>query len=458
MTNPFANVVLGFLEPAPPDAFTPEQFCSKTGGTPVWLYRNPHRPPPPPICDTCSRPHAFLLQIYAPIEAQGVGHDNAFHRVLYITHCRTATCTHSNSTSQCVAVLRAQLPRRNDAYPFNAGDIASVPSVSPLCALCGFKGELVCGACRRVRYCSRICQGEDWKLGHRLTCRPVGEERNAHADKQLNDERRKWRLPEMEVVTDRHPTPPSSDDEDDDDDNHVKPRVDEQKEMHDTFVDQPEAPVSKSDKEAISNESDKIATGEESESGDIVEKGEKVSVATGGSASEQSMTTVEDVKAESVGEIQNDKDLSIKGTFQDANEDELPEDLFHGREGVVKDKTFSRFSKIVSHASDQVIRYERGGQPLWGSSNAQLSDDALSPCERCRGRRIFEVQVMPQIIFLLEQEAMASDAKPSMSIKDLARRLRDDMDWVTVVVYTCENSCVTDHEYVREFAWMQRHR
>ena len=41
------------------------------------------------------------------------------------------------------------------------------------CCCCGEVREkpiMKCGQCQRVQYCSRGCQVEDWKLGHKQLC------------------------------------------------------------------------------------------------------------------------------------------------------------------------------------------------------------------------------------------------------------------------------------------------
>ncbi|CAK7270617.1 hypothetical protein SEPCBS57363_004193 [Sporothrix epigloea] len=108
------------------------------------------------------------------------------------------------------------------------------------------------------------------------------------------------------------------------------------------------------------------------------------------------------------------------------------------------DAAFQKFADRVAQNPDQVIRYEFGGQPLlynkddsvagiWtqtqsgGSISTVLASSSgrLPPCPNCRSRRVFEVQLMPHAIDLLEADELGLEG----------------MDWGTVVVGVCENDC-----------------
>lgn len=41
----------------------------------------------------------------------------------------------------------------------------------------------------------------------------------------------------------------------------------------------------------------------------------------------------------------------------------------------------------------KIVRYERGGTPLWATKNMKLSDNNVQKCEYCGSKRIFEFQV-----------------------------------------------------------------
>lgn len=85
-------------------------------------------------------------------------------------------------------------------------------------------------------------------------------------------------------------------------------------------------------------------------------------------------------------------------------------------EGV--DDVFERFVKRVSNDGTQVVRYEFGGHPLpfngqgesydmlWphdatSSSSRRFSDAKVPRCEACGGSRVFELQLMPNLVNVL---------------------------------------------------------
>lgn len=378
----YSDVVLGFPEPAEKGAFRPERFPSKIGGRPIWLYRHPKIPPKIPRCSICLQPQVFLLQIYAPLESEIIGHDSGFHRMLYICICKSASCL---KNWNCVNVLRAQLARENDYYPYSAISIEEeeeieneiIKPLNSTCILCGFAGEFKCGQCHNISYCSKRCQMEDWKLGHKNLCgKDIENENRIEEMKQVCIKRRKWLFDEWEIITDKHATPIESDSDDFSDDEEIK------------------------------------------------------------------------VKEE---DVENDVNI-ISGTMQDADEEELPEEIFRGKDGKKKDGVFRKFCRLVSYEPDQVIRYDYGGKELWGGENGQCKDSGV--CERCGKKRIFEMQIMPQLVYYLSKEDRKE--KKELNIEEIALRMRDDMDWNTIVVYTCEGSCTMNGEsYVSELGYVQ---
>uniref|UniRef100_A0A8C6KMR6 Programmed cell death 2 n=1 Tax=Nothobranchius furzeri TaxID=105023 RepID=A0A8C6KMR6_NOTFU len=100
-------------------------------------------------------------------------------------------------------------------------------------------------------------------------------------------------------------------------------------------------------------------------------------------------------------------------------------------------KTFQQFKKKTSSEPHQVIRYSRGGRPLWVSSQHVPSDEDILPCT-CGAKRIFEFQVMPQLLNSLSVDSTGAS-----------------IDWGTLAIYTCTDSCNHDDRYYREFIWKQ---
>jgi pre-rRNA-processing protein TSR4 len=57
------------------------------------------------------------------------------------------------------------------------------------------------------------------------------------------------------------------------------------------------------------------------------------------------------------------------------------------------DKDFERFKKISAEEAEQVVRYERGGEPLWCTKYNKLKETQVPACQKCGAKRIFEFQV-----------------------------------------------------------------
>lgn len=63
------------------------------------------------------------------------------------------------------------------------------------------------------------------------------------------------------------------------------------------------------------------------------------------------------------------------------------------------DKDFHRFKKRIAADPEQVLRFDRGGQPLWITGKNQPETSAIPPCDRCKAPRIFEFQVSHSLMF-----------------------------------------------------------
>ncbi|XP_053274459.1 programmed cell death protein 2 isoform X1 [Pleuronectes platessa] len=100
-------------------------------------------------------------------------------------------------------------------------------------------------------------------------------------------------------------------------------------------------------------------------------------------------------------------------------------------------KVFQRFKKRIAPEPDQVVRYSRGGSPLWVSSQHIPSDQDIPQCT-CGAERTFEFQVMPQLLNSLHVDSTGAS-----------------IDWGTVAIYTCSASCNRDDQYFPEFIWKQ---
>ena len=120
------------------------------------------------------------------------------------------------------------------------------------------------------------------------------------------------------------------------------------------------------------------------------------------------------------------------------------------------DAVFSRFRRRIAHNPEQVVRYERGGQELWVGREGQ--GEGGNVCEGCGGRRLFEVQVLPQLLYYLEREEGGVKREGEDERMAAARAWKDGLDWGSLFVYTCEQSCGDgEKEYRREWVHVQQH-
>lgn len=115
------------------------------------------------------------------------------------------------------------------------------------------------------------------------------------------------------------------------------------------------------------------------------------------------------------------------------------------------DKTFQRFADRLAQNPEQVLRYEFGGQPLLysstdaigkmldphyysGNSGSKVTSgkeettaSGMPRCQNCGAERVFELQLVPYAITVLEEN------------EDVGL---DGMDWGTVILGVCSKDCM----------------
>jgi len=108
-------------------------------------------------------------------------------------------------------------------------------------------------------------------------------------------------------------------------------------------------------------------------------------------------------------------------------------------EHSVKDALFNRFQRFNRENLQHVLRYELGGSPMWFSRLRKMRGSPPN-CQHCGGKRVFEFQVQPALIALLKGSP-----------------LQDRLDYGTVCVFSCEESCDADQSspYLEEFVYVQ---
>ncbi|KAG6868185.1 hypothetical protein C0993_006398 [Termitomyces sp. T159_Od127] len=144
------------------------------------------------------------------------------------------------------------------------------------------------------------------------------------------------------------------------------------------------------------------------------------------------------------------------------------------------DHVFERFTKRVAYEGEQCVRYELNGTPLPFSSDKIFASLFPSPpaptlpvtkgaftvvntpkrtyfptgipaCPICRSKRVFECQLMPNLINVLKRPNDAgkpqSDEERRKSVERLLKSSASDewgMDWGTSMVFSCEKDCCFD--------------
>jgi pre-rRNA-processing protein TSR4 len=101
------------------------------------------------------------------------------------------------------------------------------------------------------------------------------------------------------------------------------------------------------------------------------------------------------------------------------------------------DKQYRKFAKRIKINPDQVLRYQRSGDPLWVSSENIPQSSDISSCP-CGATRQFEFQILPQLLNHLGLDSVG-----------------DSIDWGTLAVYTCSASCDVGPAYHPEIVWKQ---
>ncbi|XP_070578925.1 programmed cell death protein 2-like [Ptychodera flava] len=127
---------------------------------------------------------------------------------------------------------------------------------------------------------------------------------------------------------------------------------------------------------------------------------------------------------------------SEQGKSMLRNEDMTQEDLekmaLHE-----EDVQFKKFRERINHEPEQILRYDRGGEPLWISSKHIPKSNDIPLCQ-CGAPRIFEFQILPQLLNYLHVDSLGAS-----------------IDWGTLAIYTCSKNCDTGPVYHPEFVWKQ---
>jgi len=377
---------LGYAEPISyQDSWFLESrfFPSKIGGLPAWL--NPEFLPSSDElkCPKCSEPCVFLTQIYAPRNSS----EDTFHRAIFVFLCRKGTCYQDDSESPeesskltPLLTFRCQLPKINAYWPSEPPE--EDESYRP--DLTPAKWSQLC------RVCGCPAAGEKSLCGG---CKKV---RYCCKDHQTADWKHGGHKKEC--------ADPAFD-----------PSKPQKRKKNVKKVVLPEfeliiEPAEKHDYPKDDHDDD-----DDDDGGEINPK-----------------------------ELEKFKKLEAAGHAGTLTEGDMKSKEKEDETEV--DMAFVKFKAVIKKNPDQVLRYQDSGKPLWISKKGRISDPErqIPPCEACGARRVFEFQVMPQMLNHLSLDTALNEAS---------------IDWGVLAVYTCSENCKAQGEgkgYLREFIYKQK--
>ncbi|KAI9480630.1 MAG: programmed cell death protein 2 [Benjaminiella poitrasii] len=111
------------------------------------------------------------------------------------------------------------------------------------------------------------------------------------------------------------------------------------------------------------------------------------------------------------------------------------------------DKQFEKFTERLEYAPSQCVRYEFNGEPLFYSALQPLQQQSIaSPCKYCHGPRVFEFQLMPNVLSILPTTEYATKDQPKVNTKKMdPKTLLDSwnvgMEFGTILVFVCQKDC-----------------
>jgi len=110
-----------------------------------------------------------------------------------------------------------------------------------------------------------------------------------------------------------------------------------------------------------------------------------------------------------------------------------------------EEKHLLKFQEYLERNPEHVFRYHFAGRPLWLTREIPQS---IPHCERCGAERVFECEVMPTLIYLLQSaQSFGSKEKDEAGVH---------LEFGCVVIFSCSQSCGQEGEYSYEFAYLQQ--
>ncbi len=373
------------------------------------------------------------MQVYAPYSDI----DNAFHRTVYVFACSSGKCVLKNNSIQ---VYRSQLSRNNEFYSANPPVPASQAEYDPnlpmdylpfkninVCAICALPATETCPSCNAIHYCSKAHQEKDYEIGHKLGC--TGDVVSKKDKTSHFVTRESLLYPCLEIVIEEEALELDEDSKD-----HAKNLITNYETEQNKLTSEQKA----ADAEEIHN---------------LFGEGE---------------TEVEaEAEAEGESEIINVSTPSTEGEKIEGSENIETQQK--------SDPIFVAFQTRVSYNPEQVVRYiprskrvnavakskstgkplTQSVLPLWISNTKRLATSSVPQCSKCGCERDFEFQIMPQVLYMLEQAE--EDRNVDFGIINNEKNVDDGLDFGTIAIYTCRNSCFEDDKsvYQQEYVYVQ---
>jgi pre-rRNA-processing protein TSR4 len=126
--------------------------------------------------------------------------------------------------------------------------------------------------------------------------------------------------------------------------------------------------------------------------------------------------------------------------FLKEHEDGKPEEY-----QSTKDKSLRLFHKTVARMPQQVLRYYPSGVAAPPVLLSPEQPPLPPPCPACHAARRLELQIMPQLLYYLKPENVATGASLETA----------SIDWGTLLIYTCSKDCGAEGAYMPEHLWRQ---
>ncbi|KAK3909387.1 Programmed cell death protein 2 [Frankliniella fusca] len=354
-----SRVDVGFVDEADhPWKLDSKFFPSKVGGRPSWLQFTELPTPKDMECVKCHEACIFLCQVYAPLETRS----DCFHRTVFVFMCRNPSCHALNDNAPFI-VYRSQLKRENDFYPFDPPEESEewhpecrADKWTALCAACGNAGTSHCGRCRTVKYCCRSHQVCHWKDVHKLMCNS-GQESDCIGKSSCL-------LPEYELIVEPEEGPKRTE-------------------------------CKKDDSEGEDESDDENAEEERvREFQKLSSEGKTGTLAVPHLYIYEIFIYILRSTSSFLGMTQRTQESKgVNCSIPSVVDDESVNADLINMAACAEDKAFNAFKARVAQNPGQVLRYQRGGKPLWLSEHHIPMEDSIPPCFHCGAKRIFEFQV-----------------------------------------------------------------